>query len=246
MAHRGNAQVTDLQHALPVWCARQEPAPALAEAEERLKGALAALATLKATPRSGPRSFRESPWRSPEAALQDDHVETPTRRWQRSKLRVGHGRGTPDTLRAVTPSTPSAKKLSWTDSTPMKLTRLQSEELAAAFRALDDLASAADATGRAWPVCKDLATNLRSQAVAKLVQLQQQKEDGVLCSKVVAQVKADAVEGLKSLESLGEGEAQRSDKKPQELRRVLGSVARDMEDTLQGLRSKRNAWTDIK
>eukprot|EP00435_Cladocopium_sp_Y103_P007519 s1333_g2.t1 len=222
MARHGNAQVADLQQTLPIWCARQEPAPALAEAEERLKGALAALATLKATP----RSFRDSPWRSP--AAEDDRLETPTRRWQRSrKLRVGHGRETPDTLRAVTPSTPSTKKLSWTDSTPMKLTRLQTEELAAAFRALDDLASAADATGRAWPVCKDLAANLRSQAVAKLVQLQQQKEDGVLCSKVVAQVKTDAVEGLKFLQSLSEGEEQRDVQsfKPQEMRSFKPCVA---------------------
>jgi len=120
----------------------------------------------------------------------------------------------------------------------MKLTHLR-EDLATTFRALDDLASAADAAAKTWPVCKDLAMNLRRQAISKLVQLQQQKEDGILSHTAVAQVKEDAVQGLELLQSLPKRDSQ------QELRHVLNTVARNMEDTLQGLRSKRNA-TEIK
>eukprot|EP00434_Breviolum_minutum_P029736 symbB.v1.2.026289.t1/scaffold2515.1/size77199/1 len=238
---RPKEEVQDLLQTFPSRCSRQEPALALAQAEERLKGALDALATLK-LPSSSESALRASP--------QESCFETPRRRLDS----VNHTPGS-----AVL--TPITKKPAWRaepeDSTPIKLTHLR-EDLATTFRALDDLASAADAAAKTWPVCKDLAMSLRSQAISKLVQLQQQKEDGILSHTAVAQVKEDAVQGLELLQSLPKRDSQ------QELRHVLNTVtalaaassmstsnltcvevARNMEDTLQGLRSKRNA-TEIK
>eukprot|EP00438_Fugacium_kawagutii_P010475 Skav230365 [mRNA] locus=scaffold291:78411:84118:- [translate_table: standard] len=137
----------DLQQSLPGWCARQEPAPALAEAEERLKGALAALATLKAQ-ETPPRSDLRSPiCRTPK-----DPQTPSTTRWQRSRRLRGEMSAidtspsdTFSTLQAVTPTTGSTRgSRLWAESvTPMKMARVQPEDRAdaASLRATSVVAS---------------------------------------------------------------------------------------------------------
>ncbi|CAK9070309.1 unnamed protein product, partial [Durusdinium trenchii] len=236
--------IRNLQETVPLWCTREEPAPALSEAEERLRGALEALATLKGSS-------------SPRAPKSESQPETPVRRWERRRKVRLVSETSPGPL---TPMSLSRGERLGADTTPVKMLRPQCQDLAATLRVLEDLASAADAAAETWPVCWDLCRRLRHSAVSKLAELRQRNEDGSLCSKVLAQVKSDAVLGLELLESsvtnesashvavtgcrtrTSPGPRDLRCRDPEELRKILGAVARDMEDTLHGLRAKRYAW----